>query len=186
MSLTFLVGPAGVGKTTIWEYLARNHELIPFKTCTTRNPRAKELTKDHIPQYHFFTTEEFTKKIEEDYFFEYVEHVGNFYGTSKLDIQSAIEDERDWIAVVEIRGAIAIKEKFPQVLTVFIHAPSSEELAKRILERGSETTQQMAERISIAYNREIPNASRLDENITNHTIEQSSLDILKLIEKNHK
>lgn len=185
MSLTLLVGPTGVGKTTIWEHLAKEHKLVPFKTCTTRKKRERELVEDHIPQYQFLTKEVFDEMIEKDYFFEYVEHVGNYYGTSKIDIEAAIQDEKNWIGVVDIRGAIDIKKSYPEVLTIFIHAPSSEELAKRILERGSETTKEMAERISVAYEREIPNASKLDFNVVNHTIEQSAFEVLNLIEKNH-
>lgn len=186
MTLTLLVGPTGVGKTTIWEYLAREHKLIPFKTCTTRNIREKEQAEGHIPQYRFLTEHEFVHMIEQDYFFEHIEHIGKRYGTSKLDIEAAIADSNDWVGVVDIRGAISIKKAYPEVLTIFIHAPSSAELAKRILERGSETTEEMAERIAVAYEREIPNAGQLDAGIVNSTIEQSAFDVLKLIEKIHR
>lgn len=185
MTLTLLVGPTGVGKTTIWEFLARHHELIPFKTCTTRKIREKEQVKGYIPQYRFLTDTEFVDMIDKDYFFEHIEHIGKRYGTSKLDIEAAIADSSHWVGVVDIRGAISVKEAYPEVLTIFIHAPSSAELAKRILDRGSETTEEMAERIAIAYEREIPNAGQLDAGIINSTIEQSAFDVLKLIEKNH-
>lgn len=183
MTLTLLVGPTGVGKTTIWEYLTRHFKLIPFKTCTTRNIRTNEQLEGHIPQYYFKSDAEFVGMIEQDFFFEHVLHAGKRYGTAKLDIEAALADSSHWVGIVDIRGAMSIKAAYPEVLTVFIHAPSATELTKRILDRGSETTEEMAERIAIAYEREIPNADQLDAGIVNFTIEQSASDILKLIEK---
>lgn len=188
MSLTLFVGPVAVGKSTVWkEILENSNEYIAFKTHTSRRMREEETLPNAIVNYHFQTKEKFMDLIAADFFFEYVdfeyENIGTvYYGTGKSDIEEAISSDKHYLAVVDIRGALDIKAKYPEVFSVFISPPSVEELEKRVYARGSEVTEEILERLRIAKEREIPNAHKMDYVVVNHSVEQCAKDIIQKIE----
>lgn len=185
MSLTLLVGPVAVGKSVLWRELITKFDFKSFTTCTSRNPREEELAEGFIPNYTFLSREKFEEMIEKDQFFEYVEIVNNYYGTSEDSIRTAINDSDHWIGVVDINGAIDIKKAFPNVLTIFISAPSIEELKRRLEKRASESNQAQKKRIEISINEEIPNAHKLDLTIINDNIEEATVKIVESIKNFH-
>lgn len=189
MSLTLFVGPVAVGKSTVWkEILERSNEFIAFKTHTSRRMREEEMLPNALVNYYFQTKEKFLELIEQDFFFEYVDfeykNIGKvYYGTGKSDIEGAIKSDKHYLAVVDIRGALDIKEKYPEALAIFIAPPSIEEMERRVYSRGSQVTEEVLERLRIAIEEEIPKAHELDLIVVNHSIEQCTNEIVQEIKK---
>lgn len=170
MTLILLVGPAGVGKTTIWEESILRNGYKPFKTYTTRQKREEDMTG--IIQYNFIEQKEFEQKVSEGFFFEHEFYTKGFYGTSNADLKTAVDSDDIYIAIVDIRGALNIQKSF-KVKTIFILPPSVEEMERRIVGRNSESLEEIKERVRIAVEEELPKKDLLDYSITNDTVENA-------------
>ena len=127
--LIVVSGPSGAGKDTIISKVAEDNSKVWISvSATSRAPRVGE--KDGI-NYFFLTKEDFEEKIKNDYFLEYAEYAGNYYGTPKEKIVEKINKGIDVILVIEIQGAMKIKELIPEALFIFIMPPSEKTLLKR-------------------------------------------------------
>lgn len=133
-----------------------------FQTSTTRKERAYEkLLPTWQQPYHFYSHEEFEKKIANNEFFEYEliekgKGIFDYYGTRKADIQAAIDDnEYLYVAVLEPHGAEKIHNAFKGVYVVFIAPPSLEVLRARALTRKTEGVNDIDARLERAETIEI-------------------------------
>lgn len=136
--LVVLSGPAGVGKTTV---LRRMEELgLPYTvgiTATTRPPRPGEV---HERDYYFYTLEQFMAKREAGGFVEYAQvHGVHWYGVPRAPIRELLAQGRDVIIPPEVQGAATLRVAAPGVLTIFMAAPSFDDLERRIRRRSAET-----------------------------------------------
>ena len=147
--LIILSGPSGVGKGTVRSLFFDDPELnIAFSvSMTTRSQRATE--KDGV-DYYFVTKERFLDAIEKDELLEYAEFVGNYYGTPMDKVEELRNQGKNVLLEIEVQGAIQVKAKVPDALTIFIVPPSMEELEKRIRGRKSEAPEVVAKRLEKA------------------------------------
>lgn len=169
--------PAGAGKTTLVRMLSQEFPDTFQKTIslTTRAPRREELPGI---DYHFVSQEEFNSRLHCGDFLEWVVLFGEHYGTSRLEIDKIWESGKHAIAVIDVQGALALKEKIPTV-SIFISAPSVEELERRLKERGSEQDAQRRERVEHSVV-EQASADQFDYVIMNEEL-QKAYKILKSI-----
>lgn len=117
-------------------------------SMTSRKPRKGEVDgKD----YYFVSEEEFEKNIEDGKMLEHAKFAGNYYGTPRESVQKQLDAGRDVLLVIEIQGALQIKEKIPQALFVFLLPPSMKELKRRLRMRKTETEEKLMERFETAY-----------------------------------
>ena len=147
--LIVLSGPSGSGKNTVCD-MAK--EVMPniweSVSMTSRKPRKGEVDgKD----YYFVSEEEFEKNIEDGKMLEHAKFAGNYYGTPRESVQKQLDAGRDVLLVIEIQGALQIKEKIPQALFVFLLTPSMKELKRRLRMRKTETEEKLMERFETAY-----------------------------------
>ena len=128
---TFIVsGPSGVGKSTVLKSLLDRRENVYFSvSATTREIRPGEEDGVH---YHFLEVDTFRQWIAREEFLEYAEYVGNFYGTPKRYVDEAMDRGEDVILDIEIQGAIQVKSKRPETVSIFIALPSWAELERRL------------------------------------------------------
>ncbi|MEX0934435.1 MAG: guanylate kinase [Candidatus Saccharimonadales bacterium] len=142
-----LSGPSGVGKNTILKLILQNHsEFQKPINYTTRSPRDGEV--DGVD--HFFNTPKssFPEMLKEGELIEYVEFAGEFYGTSKTQLEESIKANKSICAEMEVDGALKVKQAFSDKTTlIFIMPPSVEALKSRLDSRHSETKQQIAKRL---------------------------------------
>jgi guanylate kinase len=135
--LIILSGPSGVGKDAI---LSRMKELkIPLDfivTLTTRLKRPEE--KDGIA-YHFISEENFKKMISAKELLEWANVYSNWYGVPKLPVIQALDRGQDVIIKVDIQGASTIKGILPEAISIFLSAPSMQDLAARLRKRNTES-----------------------------------------------
>ncbi len=141
-------GPSGAGKSTLRSMLLKNHPELTYSiSYTTRKPRANE--KNGI-DYFFISKSEFEKKIIEKDFLEYAIVYGNYYGTSKSQVESDLKSGKPIVLEVDVQGAESIINIFPNCLSIFIKPPSLEVLIERFCARGTETAEEKDARINEA------------------------------------
>ena len=127
-----VVGPSGVGKSTLVERLMREHPTrFGFSVShTSRAPREGEIDG---AAYHFLSRDEFLRRIQTGYFVEYVEYSGNLYGTSGTAVQAVADAGKTCILIIDIQGMLIFKQ-MPEfhACYVFIAPPSLDELKRRM------------------------------------------------------
>ena len=169
--LIVVSGPSGAGKDTICNKVVENLKDTKISiSMTSREPRGKEV--DGV-DYYFVSKEEFEKRIEKDEFLEYaVVHNNKYYGTPKGKIEEDINKGKNIILVIDIQGALKIKEKVKEALFIFIMPPSMEELKERLIKRNTETKDKILERFKTAYN-EINEFTKYNYVVVNDRVEKA-------------
>ena len=140
--------PSGAGKTTlIKEVLSRFKTLAYSVSHTTRAPRKKE---QQDIDYYFITQEEFQEKIDQNYWLEWAEVHGNYYGTSKNFIKTSLDQGKSLILDIDVQGTCEIIKSGLEMVTIFIMPPSIEILSQRLENRGSDSKKVIDKRIENA------------------------------------
>jgi guanylate kinase len=163
-------GASGSGKTTLVRALQASDPEVRFSVSyTTRPSRPGEVDgKD----YCFVTQEQFVIMIREGLLVEYVEQFGHYYGTSRTWIDQSLKGTRDVLFDVEIHGAQALKEHFPQGTFVFILPPNLNVLENRLRDRGSLPETEVRQRLERAR-QEVQKAAWYDYLIVNDDLTQA-------------
>ncbi len=137
-------GPSGVGKGTLVKLLIEEDDNLALSiSCTTRAPREGE---KNGREYFFVSKEEFTKKLQDGEFLEYDEHFGSLYGTPRSFVEEQLK-EKSVLLEIDVVGALNAKRLIPQTVLIMVVPPSIEALERRLSGRGSETPEQLCERL---------------------------------------
>ena len=177
--LFVISAPSGTGKSTVVRYLLEKLPLEMSVSCTTRNARPGEEDGKH---YYFISTNEFKSRIEKGEFIEWVQVYENYYGTLKSSIDSAICDNKNVLLDIEVQGGSAIKELFPEAITIFLMPPNLNVLRQRLMDRKSENEQQIQIRMDNAQ-AEMKFKDRYDYSIMNDNLEETVEKVSELISK---
>lgn len=176
--LIVVSGPSGSGKDTIvGKVLERDKNVFLSVSATSRAPRKGE---EEGVNYYYLSREEFEEKIEDNYFLEYAEYAGNYYGTPKEKIIEKLDKGYDVILVIEIQGAQKIKELIPEALFIFIMPPSEKELLKRLSNRKTEDKDKILERFNIAY-KEMNEVTKYNYVVVNDDLEEAVQKVESII-----
>lgn len=145
--LFVIAGPSGAGKGTLVRKLLQR---VPFLylsiSATTRGPREGERNGR---EYYFLSDAEFDKKIEDGEFLEWANIFGKRYGTLRRRVEEQLESG-DVILEIDIQGARQIKDNFNGANYIFIKPPSTNELRRRLINRGTESDNEIERRLRIA------------------------------------
>lgn len=178
-SLIVISGPSGSGKDSICERLKEyNDNFFVSISATTRKPRMGE---EEGINYYFKTKEEFEKGIENNEFLEYALYNNEYYGTPKKDIEKYLSNGIDVILVIEVQGALKIKQLIPNAIFIFIMPPSMKELALRVKKRGADTSDKILKRFKIAY-QEINELSKYNYVVVNDELDNSTRKVNSIIQ----
>ena len=144
--LIVLSGPSGVGKGTVLRRFIDDPQLnLAYSiSLTTRAPRKGEVDGQH---YHFVSKAYFKKCIAEGRLLEYAKFVDNYYGTLKAEVATLRSQGKNVLLEIEVQGALQVKEKCPEALSIFIMPPDFAELERRIRGRSSEDEEMIAKRL---------------------------------------
>ena len=176
--LVVFSGPSGAGKGTVLaEYFKSNPDSVYSISATTRPPRPGEVDGVH---YHFITREAFEELIRRDEVLEYTLYNGNYYGSPAGPIREELRQGRDVILEIEVKGALQVRARFPEALSIFVMPPSFEELRRRLVGRGTETPEQIQARLLTAR-QEVAMAADYDYIIVNDRVEDAALRLDHII-----
>lgn len=148
--LIIITAPSGAGKTSITKHLMKTFPQLAFSvSAATRSPRGTE--KDGV-DYHFISTEDFKHKIQHEEFVEWeMVYEGKYYGTLKSEMERIWQQNKIPVLDIDVKGAIHVQQQYPETsLSLFIQAPSVDELKKRLESRGTETAESLAARVNKA------------------------------------
>jgi len=158
--------PSGSGKSTVVNHILGLHPEIEFSvSATSRPPRGQE--QDGV-EYLFYSADLFRGLVAEDKFVEYEEvYPDRFYGTLKSEVNRIWGKGHVIIFDVDVKGGVNLKKYFGEsALSVFIQAPSVEELRRRLVARGTDTPEAIDQRVAKAAE-EMTYAPRFDKVLIN-------------------
>lgn len=174
--LIVLSGPSGVGKGTIVNELKKIYDFATSVSCTTRAPREGEIDGKH---YFFLSKENFNSMIERGELLEYDNHFGNLYGTPKAFVEEKLKTQ-NVLLEIEVNGALNAKKVYPAAVLIMIVPPSVEELKARLMGRGTEDEEKIAERLK-RLDYELSKKDEYDYVVVNDNLQKAVTEIENII-----
>jgi len=146
-SILVVSGPSGSGKTSLARAVCEElKERAYFSISTTTRPK-RDGEQDGV-DYFFVSKDEFLKDIEDGYFLEWAEVHGNFYGTSKKQINEALNQGKIVFLDIDVQGHEAVRKAYPDIVTsVFVTTKDKYTLIERLKNRGTETEESLEVRM---------------------------------------
>jgi len=143
--LFIISAPSGTGKTTLCKQLAANISgLWHSVSYTTRKPRTGE---EHGREYFFTDEATFQAMIDRHEFVEWARVYGHLYGTPRKTLTDKIDQGVDVLLEIDVQGALQVKKRFDDAVSVFILPPSMVELRQRLLARASDSSDEIHRRL---------------------------------------
>ncbi|HEN2275537.1 TPA: guanylate kinase [Streptococcus agalactiae] len=176
-------GPSGVGKGTVRQeiFSTPDHKFDYSVSMTTRPQRPGEV--DGV-DYFFRTREEFEALIKEGQMLEYAGYVGNYYGTPLSYVNETLDKGIDVFLEIEVQGALQVKSKVPDGVFIFLTPPDLEELEERLVGRGTDSPEVIAQRIERAKE-EIALMREYDYAVVNDQVSLAAERVKRVIEAEH-
>lgn len=173
--------PSGGGKSTIVKKLLADYpNFVLSVSATTRSPRTGEIDGLH---YYFKTFAEFKELIDTNQLIEWEEIFGNYYGTPISEL-TKIGEKNCLIFDIDVKGALSIKNNYPNdSLLIFISPPSLEVLEQRLRNRSSDSEQQIKYRLKRAEF-ELSFISQFDKNVINDDLEIAYQKVVEILKDN--
>jgi guanylate kinase len=168
-----ITGTSGEGKSTLAkELVGRLPELELAVSATTRPRRPGE---EDGRDYHFLSAEEFNQRLEAGDFLEWVElpwGEGYRSGTLWSELDRIASGGHSPLLEIETGGALAVRDRVPAAVTIFVTAPSKEELERRLRSRATESEGEIDERLDVAQ-RQLALEKEFQHTIVNDDLERA-------------
>lgn len=181
-SLIVLVGPSGVGKSTISRRLAQQLNLTYTVSATTR---PKKPGDDNAKNYQHITREEFFRRLDDNAFLEYAQVYGEYYGTPKHPALDQLAAGQDILLEIDVQGALQVRAQFPKACLLFILPPDEPTLLRRLTARARDSQADIMQRFRAAT-REILMAKgslAFDHMVVNDDLDRAVEEIVNIIKK---
>jgi guanylate kinase len=173
-------GPSGAGKTTLVKRLfERVPRLVHSVSATTRPPRPGEI--DGV-DYHFLTQQEFDRRRKAGEFLESCEVFGRgfWYGTLDSEVTPSLKTGKWVVLEIDVEGTLAVLERYPDALTIFVRPDSPEELERRLRSRATESEAAIQRRLEVAR-RELDCAATYKHQVLNDDVERAVQEIVDIL-----
>lgn len=172
-----LTGTSGEGKSTLAKMLVERVDGLELAVSATTRPRRPG--EEHGRDYWFLTEQEFDRKLEEGDFVEWVElpwGEGYRSGTLWSELDRIVAEGRSPVLEIETGGALAVRDRIPAAVTIFVTAPSREERERRLRLRATESEGEIDERLDIAE-RQLALAPEFDHTVVNDDRERAVVEL---------
>src|SRR5262245_46808405 len=182
--LVVVSGPSGAGKSTVVRELLESCAL-PLHlsvSATTRQPRRGEIEGE---DYFFLTPEQFALRRANNEFLECKEYAGNWYGTLQSQVSSGLAEGKWVLLEIDVEGTMAVLEKHPEALTIFVHSGSVEELERRLRLRNTESEEALARRLATAR-RELAKKDRYRYEVINRDVPTAVREVCEILQRHAK
>ena len=178
-----LTGTSGEGKSTLAKLLVeRVPEVELAISATTRPMRPGE---QDGRDYWFVSEEEFDRALEEGGFLEWVElpwGEGHRSGTLWKELERITAAGRSPVLELETNGALAVRDRVPAAVTIFVTAPSRQERERRLRRRATESEGEIDERLDIAE-RQLALAPEFDYTVVNDDRERAVAELEDIVRR---
>lgn len=179
--LLIFSAPSGSGKTTLLNHVMANIPEMAFSvSATTRPPRGEEVNGR---EYYFLTMDEFKQRVENGEFLEWEEvYPGRCYGTLISVVEQMQEEGKHVAFDVDVCGGVNVKKHYgDRALSVFIQAPSVEVLRERLVNRGTDTLEEIESRVAKAEWEMEFAQGKFDCTIINDDLDTAKSEILEVV-----
>jgi guanylate kinase len=177
--LFIISAPSGTGKTTLCNALKKRFPELAYSIShTTRPPRKNEVEGE---DYFFISEEIFKDKIKRGKWAEWAKVHGNFYGTCSEKLDAYQNAGRSVLLDIDVAGAIQIKKRYPDSISIFIMPPSFETLEMRLKGRGTDNSEEIERRIAHARE-EIARRDLYDHIVVNDKLDEAVEALAGLID----
>ncbi len=176
-SVFVVTGPSGAGKGTLIQLvLPRFPELALAVSATTRAQRPGEEDGVH---YWFLDRADFDRRVDAGEFLEWVDFVGNRYGTLRSEIDRLRAAGKAPLLELETEGAKRVKRRTDGAVTVFVTAPV-DELERRLRDRATESSGVIEDRLRVARE-QLDEASDFDYVVENDDRERAADALAEIV-----
>ena len=181
LPVVVVTGTSGAGKGTLEAaVMPRLPELELAISATTRERRAGE---EHGREYYFVTDEEFQRMLEVGEFLEHVDFEwGQRVGTLWSEIARIQSRGKAPLLDLETHGALAVQREIEDSVTVFVRAPSFEELARRLRARATESGGEIDKRLERAK-RQLEQQDEFDYVIVNDDVTRAAEELFEIVQR---
>lgn len=181
-----LSGPSGAGKTTLHDLLLKSPRfagrIVRSISMTTRKPRGSEVDgRDYL----FVSHKMFSFKIRRGHFLEWAKVFDNYYGTPLRNVRELLKQGKHVLLCIDVQGGRQIKEKMPDAITIFVKTPSLEELRRRLMSRGTDSSDSVELRLKTAR-QELEQAEFYDHVLINDNLQEAHERLESLLLKQLK
>jgi guanylate kinase len=182
--LIVLAGTSGAGKGTLGRrLLERDPSLVWSVSWTTRPPRPDE--QPGI-DYHFVARDEFERLRDTGGFLEWFEVYGDLKGTPRGFVDEKLAEGHDVLLEIDVHGSLAVREKIPDALLVFVRAPSRDEQRRRLEARATDDPEAMERRLARADAEEQLAEEQFDVVIVNDDVGRATDELAAIVESRRK
>lgn len=168
-----ICGPSGAGKTTLLTRVRqRFSDLVYVPSYTSRPPRSPRELK--AGRYRFISQEEFERRIRQNEFLEYAVYAGNYYGTSRSEVQTLLASGHDVIKEADVQGVRQLRRRRfgGRLVAIFVLPPSLKELEDRLDKRRTESATARRRRLAAVLD-ELGALDLFDYIVINRQVTQS-------------
>ena len=185
--LIIISSPSGAGKTSVCKKIINYDSKIKLSVShTTRAPRDNEINGI---DYFFISSDRFNSKISDKSFLEFANVFGNYYGTSKKNVEEKLLEDFDVLFDIDWQGAAQIlNSNLAKIVTIFLVAPSKEAVLARLKKRSKETGDDYdsIKKRMLEYENEMKHANEYGYVVINDNIEECTKKIIGIIENERK
>lgn len=171
--------PSGSGKTTLCKALQSARPDIEWSvSCTTREPRQNEINEI---DYYFITNDVFMKHVADNAFAEWEDVHGQYYGTLKSNLDTAIIQKGTVLLDLDVKGSVSIRSLYPeQSFSIFILPPSIDHLRGRLRRRGTDSELRIEKRLQ-RFEKEMEYKNKFDYVLINDDLEVATRELIDVV-----
>jgi len=174
--------PSGTGKTSIYKEILFNNPDIEFSVSATT--RIKRDGETNGKDYFFLEKDDFLKRVENGEFVEYEKLFNdNYYGTLKSYIDGKINEGKDVIFDLDVKGALSIKRIYrDKAVLIFIKPPNKDVIKERLVKRGTESSEIIENRLS-RFDFEMEKIDKFNYVVINDDLKKAINEVQEIINK---
>ena len=177
-----VTGTSGAGKGTLEKILLQRMPDV-FELAVSATTRERRPSEQEGREYYFVSAAVFEQRVREDEFLEYVDLPwGARSGTLRSEIDRIQANGKVPLLDLETDGALRVKDTIPGAVTIFVDAPTFEELERRLRERATESSGEIQERLDLAR-RQRELRDRFDYLIVNDDVDRAADQLQGIVER---
>jgi guanylate kinase len=176
-----VTGTSGAGKGTLERaIMPRLPQLELAVSATTRSRRTGE---EEGREYYFVSDDEFQRRLDAGEFLEHVDFEwGQRVGTLWSEIDRIRAKGRAPLLDLETEGAVAVQREIPASVTIFVKAPSFEELERRLRLRATESGGEISKRL-VRAKHQLEQEDEFDHVVVNDDIDRAAEELYEIVHR---